>query len=355
MAAMARENSSLRLTAPMATEPTFNLVFRGYSKREVDQYAHVTEAQLAAAMAERQELAAQVRGLTEQLQRAHTELVELRRRPMANDKLSFRHLGPRIEAILTEAEQQADAIRIAAQESLNKERDEMAAERSRLREEHAKALREFEGAREARRAEDEMEIARRLEAVRVEVSQAQAYARKLRTESEETMSSAQAEYKRLTETANGESEKVKRDANAQAQSVRAKAEQEAAAIAHSAEEYARQTREDAEEQAHQTRAAAEQHAHQTTAAAEQAATQLRTQAEQHAAQVRASAEKHAARLHAAAPSNHNEAPRDSKDMVARDVKEAKDAPVSPVTNANPNGNPDAEAAIQAGTRAFSRD
>ena len=93
---MAREPNNLRLASPLETEPSFTLTFRGYNKREVDQYAQITETQLSAAVAERNELAATVRTLTDQLHHAHSELVDLRRRPSVDDKLSFRHLGPRV-------------------------------------------------------------------------------------------------------------------------------------------------------------------------------------------------------------------------------------------------------------------
>jgi hypothetical protein len=302
---MAREPSTLRLASPLETEPTFTLTFRGYNKREVDQYAHIAETQLGAAVGERNELAARVRSLSDQLHQAHAELVELRRRPPIDDKVSFRHLGPRVEHILAEAEQQAEAVRTAAADSLEAERAALAAERAKVGDEFSRKVSEYESAQQARRAEEEVKIAQRLEAVRVEVADAQSYARKLRAESEEIISSAQQEARRLIAEATGQAGLIRADAAEQASALRTKVEKDAATMAQSAEAYARETREEAEEHAHQTRAAAEQHAHQTTTAAEQAATQVRTQAEQHAAQVRAAAEKHVARLYAAAPKSNN--------------------------------------------------
>ena len=64
---MAREPNNLRLASPLETEPSFTLTFRGYNKREVDQYAHITETQLGAAVAERNEFASRVRTLSDQL------------------------------------------------------------------------------------------------------------------------------------------------------------------------------------------------------------------------------------------------------------------------------------------------
>src|SRR5215475_2328563 len=113
----------MRLSNAMPTEPSFTIMFRGYNRREVDQYAHLAEAQLTAAYSERQELAARVQNLTDQVAQAHSELVELRRRPGPNDKLNFRHLGPRVEQILAEAERQADAVRAAAADGVSQERE----------------------------------------------------------------------------------------------------------------------------------------------------------------------------------------------------------------------------------------
>jgi cell division septum initiation protein DivIVA len=293
---MAPENK-LRLSNAMPTEPTFTLMFRGYNRREVDQYAHLCESQLAAAINERQELAARVQNLADQLAQAHTELVELRRRPGPNDKLNFRHLGPRVEQILAEAERQADAVRAAATDGVAQERERLQADLGRAREAHERAVREFEDGVHSRRAEEEKAIGKRLEAIRKEVADAQTHASRMRTEADLALATSQSESARVTATAQSAAEKMRSESAEQAKSIRTKAEQEAAAIAQAAESYARQTREEAEQQAHQTRAQAEQHAHQTIAGAEQTAKQLRLQAEEQAAQMRLAAEKHAARVY----------------------------------------------------------
>jgi cell division septum initiation protein DivIVA len=348
---MAREPNNLRLAAPLETEPSFTLTFRGYNKREVDQYAHITETQLSAAVAERNDLAARVRALTDQLHSAHSELVDLRRRPTVDDKVSFRHLGPRVEQILADAEEQADAVRTAAAESLNAERKALELERAKLHESHAKMISEYESAKQSRRAEEEVEIAKRLEAVRVEVSEGQAYARRLRAEAEEIISGAQTEARKLVTDATAQSGKIRADAAEQATALRTKAEEDAASVAQSAEAYAREIREEAEQQAHESRSSAEDRAHRSIEAAEQFATQVRTQAEQHAAQVRAAAEKHASRLHAAGPKT-----------LSFDAGPA--APKSPVpvstpssTPATPNGPPSATppSAVKAGTTTGTRE
>jgi len=293
---MAQENK-MRLSNAMPTEPTFTIMFRGYNRREVDQYAQLAESQLAAAINERHDMAARAQNLADQLAQAHTELVDLRRRPGPNDKLNFRHLGPRVEQILAEAERQADAVRAAAADGVSEERERMHAELARAREAHERRVREFEDSANKRREEDDKANARRLESLRKEVGDAQAHASKQRTEADLILAAAQSEAGRVTSAAQTAADKLRNESNEQARVMRAKAEEEAAAVANAAEAYARQTREEAEQQAHQTRAQAEQHAHQTIAAAEQSAKQLRVQAEEQAAQVRLAAEKHASRLH----------------------------------------------------------
>jgi hypothetical protein len=336
---MVREQNQLRLASPLETEPTFSTTLRGYNRREVDHYAHIAETQLHAAIGQRDELAARIRTVTDQLHQAHSELVELRRRPKLDDKVSFRHLGPRVEQILAEAELQAEAVRAAAADSLTNERAALAAERAKVGDEFNRMVREYESNQQTRRAEEEIEIAKRLEAVRVEVAEGQSYARRVRAEAEEIISAAQSEARRVITEAGTQAASIRGDVTEQISVLRVKAERDAAAIAVSAEQYARETREEAEQHAHQTRAAAEQHARQTTAAAEQAATQLRLQAEQHAAQVRAAAEKHASRLHAFGPASTVDGQTKASTVETGDRAAEDSAPTSPAVPAAPTSTP----------------
>ena len=295
---MARENNALSVSTSLTTEPTFTTVFRGYHKREVDQYAHLVESHLAASVAERQEMHARIRGLTDELQRVHTEVVELRRRPVLDDKVTFRHLGPRVEQILIEAEEQADAIRRAAADALDADRAELRAEINGVRVSKESVRRELEDELAQHRADADREIARMRADVAVELEESKAYAVRARAEAESTLNGARDEAKRLADAAGFAAERLRSDAMAQAAAVRGKAEQDAAGLAMSAEQYAQQTRQAADRHAHETRQAAEQRSRQVTEAAEMGATELREQAEQHAAWVRTAAESHASRLHA---------------------------------------------------------
>src|SRR5215470_1639845 len=204
---MAPENK-MRLSNAMPTEPTFTIMFRGYNRREVDQYAQLAEAQLSAAINERQEYAARTQNLTDQLAQAHTEIVELRRRPGPNDKLNFRHLGPRVEQILAEAERQADAVRAAAADGVSQERERLQADLARAREAHERRVREFEEQCQRRREEDDKANAKRLDSLRREVQEAQTHASKQRTEADLILATAQSEAARVTAAAQTAADRV---------------------------------------------------------------------------------------------------------------------------------------------------
>ena len=81
----------------LATERNFDVVMRGYHRREVDRYVSLLEGQVAALSTERQDAESQLRNLSAQLHRVQMELLELRRQPSTPDKVTFRHLGPRPE------------------------------------------------------------------------------------------------------------------------------------------------------------------------------------------------------------------------------------------------------------------
>jgi len=300
MCAMARENNALSVSTSLATEPTFATVFRGYHKREVDQYAHLVESHLAASVAERQEMLARIRGLTDELQRVHSELVELRRRPVLDDKVSFRHLGPRVEQILAEAEDQADAIRNAAAEAMDADRARLVEEFNGARLSRESVLRDLEDELAQRRADAEREIARMRVDVAVELEESKAYSVRVRAEAEGLLSASREEAKRLADAAGFAADRVRSEALAQGAAIRGKAEQDAASLAMSAETYAQQTRQAADQHAHETRTAADQRARHILEAADVAANDVREQAEHHAARVRSAAESHASRLHASA-------------------------------------------------------
>jgi len=89
----------------------FDLVMRGYDKRQVDQYMTRVDAELASYNAERERARGQMQTMAAQLQQLQAELGELRQRPPIQlDKASFRDLGPMVDQILALAEKQAGQI-----------------------------------------------------------------------------------------------------------------------------------------------------------------------------------------------------------------------------------------------------
>src|SRR5687767_15858260 len=88
------------------SEPTFELAFRGYEKRQVDRYVQQVEAELAALAAERDEIYGQVALLNQHVQHLQQELASTRRYVPTGENLSYRHLGPKVEQILALAEDQ---------------------------------------------------------------------------------------------------------------------------------------------------------------------------------------------------------------------------------------------------------
>src|SRR5690606_38927300 len=249
---MSRENNLNPSTPFLATEPTVTTTFRGYNRREVDQYASLLESHVAASVAERQELQARVRALTDELHKAHAELVELRRRPSPSDKVTFRHLGMRVEQILAEAEQQAEEMRREAAQLLDRERAKFEAEVGDAKLARDRVIRECELEIKRRRAAAENEIAQMRADVAVDLENAKQEANRIRAEAQAVLKAARDEAERLRTSAAAAAERLRADAIAHSTEVREAAEREAAAIAQSAETYAHQTREAAEVDAKET-------------------------------------------------------------------------------------------------------
>src|SRR5262245_17805681 len=100
----------LGLTGGGPNEPNFETVLRGYDRRQVDKYLKQIELEIAALAGERDEAYAQLNVLNQHLQQMQHELASARRFVATGDSVTYRHLGPRVEQILSLAEEQADAI-----------------------------------------------------------------------------------------------------------------------------------------------------------------------------------------------------------------------------------------------------
>jgi cell division septum initiation protein DivIVA len=223
------ETGALPLLNEVRTMPSFRVAFRGYDPREVDRYAFDVEAELdASAMAQR-DLTANVRSLTDQLGRAHEELLTLRRRPSVDDAVSFRHLGPRVEQILVEAHAEADAIRRSATENAAWLKETADAQVQAAAAEHARLVAGFEERERWIRVEEER-LTVRLRTRQEAIARAEAYRDRVRTEAEELLAAAQEQHDRLIDSAMAHSAQTRTKAFELAAEIRGQAEQDAAAV-----------------------------------------------------------------------------------------------------------------------------
>ncbi|HLU29099.1 MAG TPA: hypothetical protein VKZ65_11720, partial [Glycomyces sp.] len=106
------------------TEPSFDTEFKGYNRKRVDRYVAQVEAEIAALAAEREQAYAQIQALAGQVEQLQLELTELRRRGPVVEKAAFAHLGPMVGQILALAEEQAEAIKLAAVHEIDERRAE---------------------------------------------------------------------------------------------------------------------------------------------------------------------------------------------------------------------------------------
>ncbi len=234
------DTQTLPLLSEVATTPSFRLAFRGYDAREVDRYANYMESEVEAAAAVQHELAADVRSLSEQLERAHEELAVLRRRPTVDEEVSFRHLGPRVEQILAEAQAEAEAIRAAAAEHATREREAAEAHVRVVQAEHARVIAEAEQRQQQLRQEEERWTLR-LRDRQDAVARAEAYRTRVRRDAEELLASAQAQHERVIASALARSEQVLTRSAAWAAQTREQALRDADALVAEVEQAAQQS------------------------------------------------------------------------------------------------------------------
>src|SRR5512140_3431288 len=90
-----------------ATEPSFETALRGYEKKQVERYVARAENEIATLSAEREQAYSQIQALNARVEQLQQEAAQARRQG-ALTEVSYRHLGPRVEQILTLAEEQAE-------------------------------------------------------------------------------------------------------------------------------------------------------------------------------------------------------------------------------------------------------
>src|SRR5437763_2541028 len=209
---MAHGGDLFALGDGVPSEQNFEIAFRGYKQDQVDNFVRLLETDLATVSAERDEAYAQLQALTTQVHQLQLELVESRQRitgpTTITTNVSFRHLGDRVTQILTLAEEQAEAIRAEAYDSVSTERGEAERLLEDARRQHDQAIRDFEAALAARRAEEDAAAAERRATVDTEIAHAQEYTGRLRAEAEAALASAQREAHRMTEAGTAQAEEV---------------------------------------------------------------------------------------------------------------------------------------------------
>lgn len=137
---MEEEPSSAMI--PMAdTEavPEFDVVLRGYDRRQVDEYLDRIEADLATAQTERSTLATRSQALDKQLAEQDREVQAARRQLVETAKPTYAGLGTRVHQLLSLAEQEAAEVRAKAGADAAQTRDKAERDVAHLRE-HADAI-----------------------------------------------------------------------------------------------------------------------------------------------------------------------------------------------------------------------
>src|SRR5581483_9783541 len=215
---MSQGGDLFALSDGAASQPNFEIVFRGYHKEQVDKYVNMLEAENEALAAERENAYDHTQAMAAQVQQLQLEIAELRRRGNTRiEEVSFRHLGPRVEHILTLAEEQAEAIRKNAVSDIHAQREEAERLLADARAQHAQAIRDFEAALAARRAEEERVSAEQRNRANAEIAAGQEYAARLRAEAEAVLASAQQEARRVAEANAAQVAQVRAESDAYVQ------------------------------------------------------------------------------------------------------------------------------------------
>ncbi|MDY7087793.1 MAG: Laminin subunit beta-1, partial [Actinomycetota bacterium] len=217
---MSHGGEILGLGGDAATEPSFDIALRGYEKKQVERYVARAENEIAALAAEREQAYTQMQAMNAQIERLQQEIVQTRKQTGIGPEISFRHLGPRVEQILTLAEEQAEAIKASATDDIAARLAE--AERVRAEAEaHAhNGIRDFEIALAARRAEEERADAAKRAASEKALAAARQSAEQMRTEAENVLTRARAEAQQHADQAAQAAQRTRAEADGYARSTR---------------------------------------------------------------------------------------------------------------------------------------
>ncbi|MEV8637206.1 hypothetical protein AB0395_36745 [Streptosporangium sp. NPDC051023] len=214
-------------------EDSFEVVMRGYSRRQVHDYMNRTRNQI-------RDLEERLVRSIDQAEQSRMELADARRR-LSDAPQDYDELGERLSQILKLGEEEAASKRQVADAEANKLRDDAAAEAERL---VTSAQERGEGILNAAQQEAERRVAEATHASEQMLAQAGGDAEETinaaRAESDETLRAARAESDRMLTSARNESERTIESARAEAESTlnSARAEAESTVTSANAEAHA---------------------------------------------------------------------------------------------------------------------
>jgi len=213
------------------SEPAFETALRGYEKKQVERYVQTVEAEVAALVAEREELYGQIGLLNQHIQQLQHEMNSRRlATPAAGGDVSYRHLGARAEQILALAEEQAAEIRERVSRELAEREAVLNRTRAELDVKAADAVRNFETALAARKAEEEAAAAKRRSDLEAEITAAKEYAARVRSDVDALYTAALQESTRVGDATKAYADKVRAETEAYAALVRGQTDEELASL-----------------------------------------------------------------------------------------------------------------------------
>ncbi|WP_196450797.1 hypothetical protein [Planomonospora sp. ID82291] len=223
-------------------EDSFEVVMRGYSRRQVHDYMIRTRNQI-------RDLEERVARAIDQAEQSRLELAEARRR-LSDAPQDYDELGQRLSQILKLGEEEAAAKREVADAEANRLREEAAAEAERL---VGSARERAEGILTAAQQEAERRVTEATATAEQLLSQAGGDAEETlgaaRAEAEETLARARNEAERTIGSARHEAERTLESARAEAEETLTRARNEAESTVSSANAEAHATLSSAQQRA----------------------------------------------------------------------------------------------------------
>lgn len=223
-------------------EDSFEVVMRGYSRRQVHDYMDRHRHQI-------RDLEERLARAIDQAERGRAELSEARKR-ISDAPQDYDELGERLSQILKLGKEEASSKRQIAEAESNKLRDDAATESERL---VTSAQERAEGILNAAQQEAERRVAEATAAAEQMLSQAGG-------EAEETVNAARAEAEETLRSARAEADRLVTSARQAAERTVANAQAEAEATVGAARNEAESTVQEANTEAHTTLSAAQQRA-----------------------------------------------------------------------------------------------